>query len=167
MNIKWRKYLSPCLLKHEKQLRSLKLYRFINFLKLETFEVYHNGYKLSVRYFYEDKDEIHFNLYYQIKNPVFSCTLKRLDSNGGYFQIHINRNTKDILPKTSLGAIFQKIIREHRNDFTFINEIYSTSPDNNISNSLSPTGHRFWEKQVENNLAIWIEDENRFKAILE
>lgn len=122
-----------------------------------------------VRYYYNDKDEIHFSLYSRDKSKshLLSCSLKSLDGNGNYFQINIHRKTREVLPKTSFGAVFHKIIREHRNDFSFIKEIYSTSPYNTISNSLSDDGYRFWEKQVENNFAIWIEDENRFKAILE
>lgn len=167
MDLKWRKYLSPCFLKFRNQLERLKLYTFIDFLRVETMTIYHEKYKLIVRYYYDNKDELHFSLFYLSQNPVFSCTLKSLNANGRYFQMHIARKTKDILPKISFAAVFQKIIRENRNYFHFIKEIYSTSPDNSLSNSLSLDGQRFWEKQVENNFAIWIEEEKRFRAILD
>lgn len=175
----WRNYISPYLLKCEKRMLYFRLHTLINHLKIETKEIYYKDYKLSVRYFYDDKYEIHFNLYFvdpqnKVQTLVFSCTLNSLDKKGSemltgdYFQSHIDRKTKEILPKVSFGAIFHEIIRENRSCFDFIKNIYSTSKDDVIGNgySLSDDGYSFWEKQVANNLAVWIDGEKRFKAIL-
>ena len=156
-----------------------RLHALINHLRIETKEVYYKDYKLSVRYFYDNKYALHFNLYFiapqnKVQTHIFSCTLNSLDKKGSemlsgdYFQNHIDRKTKEILPKVSFGAIFHEIIRANRSCFDFIKNIYSTSKDDVIGNgySLSVDGYSFWEKQVANKLAVWVDGEKRFKAIL-
>lgn len=169
----WRNYISPLLLKCEKIFEILHLNSFIIFLKVETKEINYNGYTLSVRYFYFDTSELNFSLFFnnsKSKYPVLTCSLNSIEElpPGNYNQSHIQRKTNDIFPKDSFGAIFHEIIRLHKEDFFMIKNIYSTSIDIQLSKgyTLSDLGYRFWEKQTENKLAVWIEDEKRFKAIL-
>lgn len=136
--------------------------------------------------------ELRFKLFYNapennLVTEVFNCTLMGLwkDDNeretadlikcwglhkeGDYLQQTISRKPEiKILTDISLTAVFHEIIRNKRENFNFINNIYSTSEIAYFSfgYSLFSMGKRFWEKQHERGLALWIESESRYKAIL-
>jgi hypothetical protein len=186
----WRNYISPHLLKCEKQLRFLHLFKFIRFLKYETIIVYYKAFKLKMMHSFNDKFELAFELFYIEPNNknethVLNCTLQGLWVNnptmkgntenlfygqGDYYQSSLNRENKDfrLSPDVSFAATFQEIIRNKRKEFGFIKGLFSTSKNVAISKggTLSDKGYMFWEKQVANKLAVWIDGEKRFKAIL-
>lgn len=135
--------------------------------------------------------ELYFRLYYQenvneAKIEVWNCTLKGLwedeyeketpdlrrcwdlHQEGDYFQQTITRLDTS-LPNISFTAIFHEIIRNNRIDFDFINNIYSTSTLSWLSMgyNIYPQAVNFWTTQVENGFAEKIENESRFRAILE
>lgn len=91
-----------------------------------------------------------------------------LHEEGDYFQQTITRLDQELLPHTTLTAVFHEIIRNNRADFNLINNIYSTSTLNwlSLGYNIYPQATQFWTKQVENGFAERIEDELRFKAIL-
>lgn len=136
--------------------------------------------ELSFKLYYQENDE-------QDKKEMWNCTLKGLwedeyeretpelrlcwdlHQEGDYFQQTIARLEENLLRNISFTAIFHEIIRINREDFNFINNIYSTSTMKELSMGykIYPGATRFWTTQVANGFAETIEDELRFKAILE
>jgi hypothetical protein len=136
--------------------------------------------ELSFKLYYQENDE-------QDKKEMWNCTLKGLwedeyeretaelrlcwdlHQEGDYFQQTIARLEEKLLRNISFTAIFHEIIRINREDFNFINNIYSTSTMKELSMGykIYPGATRFWTTQVANGFAEIIEDELRFKAILE
>ena len=139
----------------------------------------------------QGEHELIFKLYFiepktKIQTEVWNCILMGLWVNeneratddliicwqkhveGDYFQQTISRINKKILPHVSFTAMFHEIIRNNREVFKLILNIYSTSFLKSLSlgYSISVDGLRFWKKQVENGLAEWIEEEQRHRAIL-
>lgn len=91
-----------------------------------------------------------------------------LYNEGDYFQQTITRLEKGILPNTSFTSIFHEIIRNHREQFDFLNNLYSSSDLDwlNLGYKLYPMGSRFWERQLENEFAVRIEETQRYRAII-
>jgi hypothetical protein len=92
-----------------------------------------------------------------------------LHNEGDYFQQTISKTNKDFIRHTSFTAIFQEIIRNKRDEFSLIKNLYSTSTNEWLSFGyhIYPQATKFWEKQVENGFAEWVGNEKRYKAILE
>jgi hypothetical protein len=88
---------------------------------------------------------------------------------GDYFQQTITRLEKGVLPHISFTAVFQEIIRNNRDRFGLIENLYSTSNLKWLSMDfgISVDAIKFWGIQVENGFAEWIENESRYKANLE
>ena len=91
-----------------------------------------------------------------------------LHTQGDYFQQTITRHNNELHPHISYTAIFHQIIRENRQVFSFIKNIYSTAELGWLSMGyhISIDGNRFWVKQFENLLAERIEEQGRYRAIL-
>lgn len=87
---------------------------------------------------------------------------------GDYFQQTLVRHDSTLHSHTSYTAVFHDIIRENRQDFDFIKNIYSTSNLNWLSMGFhySIDAKRFWDMQVEKNVAEFIEAEERYRALL-
>jgi len=153
-------------------------------------EIIYQNYILTMEGQQGDQD-LYFRLYYQeneneARTEVWNCTLKGLwedeyeketpdlrscwdlHQEGDYFQQTITRLDTS-LPHISFTAIYHEIIRNNRADFEFITNIYSTSTLSWLSMgyNIYPDATRFWARQVENGLAQRIEEEFRFKAVLE
>ena len=144
---------------------------------IETTTVCYGKFKLHSRCFYNNKDNVAFTLTFQNQIsekplPVFTCTLNSLFNHelgfqeGDYYQAHINRleGAEILEPGTSLGKIFHEILKGNRNDLPFIKNIYSSAI--NSSDGFSESAFNFWNKQLENGLAIKTDDGTRFKALI-
>lgn len=192
MKKEWRSYITVCFIKIQPLMFSLRLHRFMHFLKVIKKTTKYKEYDLIMSHKFDNRDELNFELYYKapdnnIKKHVLSCRLDGLwkdkskiqnpvqvfDSHkeGDYFQSFINRQNKEykLSPNVSFAAIFHEIMNENRHEFCFIKNIYSTSKLDSISNgnSFSESAESFWKKQVENNFASWVENEARYRAILD
>lgn len=155
-------------------------------MKMEKLTIEYKDYKLIMSYSLDRIFELSFALYYIDPNSnkekyVLDCRLDGLweeelntesgqgfdfDKEGDYFQGQIDRRDKEfkLTPNPSFTAILHEIFRKNRNKFTMIKNIYSTSKLS--ENSFSCDAKTFWGKQVDSGFAVWIESEERYKAIL-
>lgn len=86
---------------------------------------------------------------------------------GDYYQWSLDRCNYELHPHVSYTSWFHDMIRINRNLFPFINNIYSTSKLSWLMNyPVKPDSINFWKKQVDKGLAIYIEEEQRFKALI-
>ncbi|WP_299273448.1 hypothetical protein [uncultured Psychroserpens sp.] len=138
-----------------------------------------------------DSDE--YNIHIKItesENPfsdtIWECTLKGLwedeyeletpelrriwdmHNEGDYFQQTLIRHNRNLRPKESFTALFHRLLREQPNELLVISNLYSTSKLNWLSMefTISPPAENFWTIQTRNNLAEFIESEQRFRAML-
>jgi len=137
----------------------------------------------------EDEHNIHFSI--RISSDAFSeelweCRLKGLWRDdleretpdllviwgmhqiGDFFQETLIRHNKKMHPGVSYTAWFHDMYLANRHLFDFINNIYSTSKNTALSMGfdISPNATNFWNKQVEKNIALYIENESRFRLLI-
>ena len=137
---------------------------------------------------YEDEHNIHFSI--RTTNDPFSeelweCRLKGLWRDdleretpdllviwgmhqiGDFFQETLIRHNKTLHQGVSYTAWFHDMYLANRHLFEFINNIYSTSSHPILSEGLKiyPDATNFWQKQVEKNKAVYIENEGRFRLL--
>lgn len=95
-------------------------------------------------------------------------TIWSMHNKGDYFQQTIFRHNRSIHPHISYTAWFQDMLAINKINSSLIENIYSTSALDWLSMgyAMSAVATRFWQQQVSNEKAIFIETEQRFKALL-
>lgn len=137
----------------------------------------------------ENEHEIHFRITSEdnfYSDSLWECTIQGLwrdefirettelklvwdkHGEGDYFQCTLMRHNKDLHQGVSYTALFHEMLREYIDSFPEIRNLYSTSklPELNMGFGLYPQAEKFWEIQVKNKVAEFIEPEQRFRAIL-
>lgn len=92
----------------------------------------------------------------------------RVHTEGDYFQQTITRNNRTLHPHQSYTAMFHELLRTRPPELAFIRNIYSTSAKAGFTfgYTLYDGGRAWWKRQVNEELADWIDTEERFKSRL-